>query len=392
MNNNSEDQDSLSDDIAEGNYEAAKPLKKAFLAWHRPRKQYVRENQWLFHINRLISSLKRESDEPLKYLGLPGVDLLDLRHIHNNLCEIKQIHLLFLGFNTCNPHTDAGSELNISLTEVRELPFVMRESDVIGADFRQIGEVTSKAHNYAKKKGPFDIVNLDLCDCFASESPENKEVTHYDAMKGLITLQGRRKEPWLLFLTTRGGSGDVHPNVLSKFAEKYKASLVECENFRLASFDHLGIGSTNDVDTALQTSAGEANVFLTSLCSWLLGEALSNMPPTTVELLGVLEYKVNDKSDSPDLFSIALKFSPSSYIPPDALGLSKPTGKKPSEHEYSTKFLPKIALRKNVDLFLDADSQVSQKMTEGMGTLLTQARYDGQEFLNWVSKGCPTNQ
>ncbi|SDJ54626.1 hypothetical protein SAMN04487926_16121 [Paraburkholderia steynii] len=393
MDNNSEHEDDLAADIiGEGTYEAARPLKKAFLPWHRPRKQYVRERQWIFHIRRALKEFKKIDDEPLRYLGLPGVDLLDLRYIHERVCEEKKLPLLFLGFNTCNPHTDAGAELNISLTEVRALPQVVKDSDVIGADFRQIGVLTSKAYQYAKKTGPYDVVNLDLCDCFAAESPDKLDTTHYDAMKGLITFQGRRAEPWLLFLTTRGGSGDVHPGVLSKLANKYKANLEQCAEFRTASNEHLKIDSIADVDAALQAPRGEVDVFLTALCKWLLGEALANMPPTTVQLLGVLEYQVNERAKTPDLFSIALKFAPGNYVPPDALGLARPAGKKPTECEHAPALVPGIALRKDVDATLSGDPNLHEEMSVGMESLLVQARYDGKAFRAWVAEGCPVHQ
>ena len=68
-------------------YEAPLPEeKKEFLPWHRPRKQFVRHYQWCKEIRRMISHTP-PADGVLKYLGLPGVDLLDLRYFHEEVCQ-----------------------------------------------------------------------------------------------------------------------------------------------------------------------------------------------------------------------------------------------------------------------------------------------------------------
>ncbi|WP_155634748.1 PP_RS20740 family protein [Burkholderia cepacia] len=265
--------------------------------------------------------------------------------------------------------------------------------DRVGISFPgAIGKMDSRANKYARESGPYDVVNLDLCDCFAAEAPDQLDVTHYDAMKGLITFQGRRAAPWLLFLTTRGGRGDVNPEVLGKLAQKYRDNLAHCAAFRSASSEHLQIESVADVDEALQAPSGEVAIFLTALCKWLLGEALMNMPPTSVQLLSVLEYKVNQAAVTPDLFSIALKFVPSSYVPADALGLARPAGVRPSECDYAPAFVPRIALRKDIDSMLNQNPELHAEMSQAMEALLVQARYDGPAYRSWVEQGCPASQ
>ena len=61
-----------------GTYRAPSPPKKEFLPWHRPRKQFVRDRQWCGEIGKLLEDSPREGGV-LRYLGLPGADLLDLR-------------------------------------------------------------------------------------------------------------------------------------------------------------------------------------------------------------------------------------------------------------------------------------------------------------------------
>src|SRR4051794_33064978 len=73
------------------------PTRKQFMPWHRPRKQFVRREQWWELVRRLYEG--RPDGAPLRYLGLPGVDLIDLRYLHDRVCNPVGRPLRFLGFN-----------------------------------------------------------------------------------------------------------------------------------------------------------------------------------------------------------------------------------------------------------------------------------------------------
>src|SRR5688572_2250608 len=133
--NETEEAELMDDEFPLIAYEAPSREKKPFLPWHRPRKHFVRHEQWQQQIENLVDAGQVE-DQTLRYLGLPGTDLLDIRHFHRTLCEPKDLMLRFLGFNTAAHPQDVGqTELNISLDEVRKLPRVDPRSDVIADDF-----------------------------------------------------------------------------------------------------------------------------------------------------------------------------------------------------------------------------------------------------------------
>src|SRR4051812_13411813 len=73
------------------------PLK-AFQPWHLPRKQWVRHFQWRECTKRLIDGLQLD-DRPLRYLGLPGTELLDLE-VLANFCVEKNLRFRYLGLNS----------------------------------------------------------------------------------------------------------------------------------------------------------------------------------------------------------------------------------------------------------------------------------------------------
>ena len=149
-------------------YLAPQPAPKDFKPWHKPRKQFVRREQWSALLHRLYE--KREPRDPLRYLGLPGTDLLDLRYLHQQLCRANKRPLHFLGFNTeAQPGNSADVQMRVSLDEVLRLPNVDSQSDVINDDFRRIGNRDSIAWHRTLRLGPFDVVNIDLCDGLGSD-------------------------------------------------------------------------------------------------------------------------------------------------------------------------------------------------------------------------------
>ncbi|MGZ8906561.1 MAG: PP_RS20740 family protein [Methylobacter sp.] len=372
-------------------YEAPARPGKSFLAWHRPRKQFVRDRQWKEQIARLLSDLQADQ-ECVKYLGLPGTDLLDLRFFHNSICEPKGVKLSFLGFNSAAaPSSKDQIELNISLDEVKKLPFIVAEkSNVIPDDFRQIANSTSKAWRETQAAGPFDVVNLDLCDGFAAETPGTLDNTHYNAMLQLLTYQHQRRKPWLLLLTTRVGRDHIHPEAMEKLITVYRDNLNGCDLFRTASKEHLSILDNDELQQVLKSVQGLSNVFLAGLSKWLLTNALDLRPQVKVELKSVIGYRVDDGVEHKDLVSMALKFIPVLAPAIDKVGLASVTVKKVYECELAPSLLKRIAKCVDADLLLSDNKELCQQMTDSMAQLLKLARYDDVKFYEWVQQGCPS--
>ena len=97
-----------------------------FKSWHRIRKQFIRDQQWNHEIFHLAQRLRRELqqketdwggeisateapqeeipesiriDRPLRFLTLPGEELLDVRSLWEKL-QSEGCYLRFLGFNS----------------------------------------------------------------------------------------------------------------------------------------------------------------------------------------------------------------------------------------------------------------------------------------------------
>ena len=386
MNDAAPDEEEHSDDIVEVvSYDAPMPsTTKDFLPWHRPRKQYVRQHQWCREVVRMITDTP-PTGGVLKYLGLPGVDLLDLRHFHSEVCGNHNVKLRFLGFNSsARPASKAQTELNISLDEVRRLPHVDPMSDVIGDNFARVANQDSIAFRRARELGPYDVINLDLCDGFGAQAPGTLDNSYYEAVRSLLALQSRTMNPWLLLLTTRADKPNINDQVLQALLGKYVANLAQCVPFREASRDHFGIETAAALTTAVGTSAGLLPVFLTGLCKWFVALALEHQPPTSVELCSALGYRVEKGSEQEDLISLALKFTPTFIPAVDPLGLANQQVAAPDEGTLATRALKRVAKRIDADKKLAGDAALNQSMADATAHLLGLARYDVEAYKIWL--------
>lgn len=380
------DEDSFADDIIQvSGYAAPRPKQKKFLPWHLPRKQYVRHHQWTEQIAKLLDE-HPPKDNTLKYLGLPGLDLLDLRHFHSTLCETRRIGLRFLGFNSsARPSSEAQTELNISLDEVRRLDRVDPLSEVIGDNFSLVAQERSIAFRKAKEFGPFDVINLDLCDGFAAQSPEERKHNYYQAMASLLAIQSRSKTPWLLLLTTRVDKANIDSGLLDILLKKYAQNLDSSAAFRDASKDAFAIEDEVELRDAALTEAGLPSVFLTALCKWFLGLTLNQSPPSLLELKSAIGYKVEHQAQHDDLVSLAIRFSPTFAPPADPLGIATAIAPTPDEATLATKALRRISKRLNADVILAQDADLNRRMATRTVELLESARYEVAGYDGWVA-------
>ncbi len=379
------------DDIFEEGmaYEVPMPTRKRnFLPWHRPRKQFVREKQWVGELQRLLDEHPLPAGKSLTYLGLPGNDLLDLRHIHGRICQVRQCNLHFLGFNSGARNSDDDQfEMNLSLAEVKSLDGVDERSAVILDEFALLSNMKSLAYARAKEVGPFDVINMDLCDGFGIHHAGTKNNTYYNSVASLLSLQARQDRPWLLFLTTRTDRDSVNEEVLKRLVGKYVSNLNDSVDFSAKSSELFGIHDEAALMEEIQSGVGHLRVFLTGLSKWLISMALAGRPQTTVRVKSVMGYQVATQSGGIDLVSVAFRFDPIHQPIADPLGLANPLHETISEPLLALSAIQKIANLKDVDALLSASVTLFEDATAGMADLVELARYDRAEFMAWVQAG-----
>ena len=380
MTDQSHDKDDLTAGIfGDSEYVRPQTEPKEFKPWHKPRKQFVRREQ----LSALLLSLYEERDPgvPLRYLGLPGTDLIDLRYLYKKLCRANNRPLRFLGFNTeAQPGNPAHVQLSVSLDEVRRLPNVDAQSEVIHDDFRRIGNPNSIAWSRTRHHGPFDVVNIDLCDGLASDPPQN-DGSIYTALAQLMALQARNSNPWLLLISTRIGRGMFDADAEQQLIGLFRENVAKCEGFAEVCKDLL----ESDVESIDPATCGEADLLILMIAA--IGKWLSTLVqvqgPSRVQLASTHGYRIDPVATREDLVSFALRFDP--VITPSRDALS-PTAPAPEDECTTAKaILRRSARRVDVDTILEQQRDVREKLICETERLLADARYEVAAYRAWLT-------
>ena len=372
------------DDLIKGifsdtEYAPAKTEPKEFKPWHKPRKQFIRRVQLSALLQHLY--LKREPGDPVRYLGLPGTDLIDLRYLHEQVCRATGRPLRFLGFNTeAQPGNAAHVQLNISLDEVRRLANVDPQSDVIPDDFRRISNPNSIAWSRTRQLGPFDIINIDLCDGLASDPPRNDE-SFYNALAQLVAYQARNPNPWLLLITTRMGRGLFDLDAEQQLIGRIHDNVANCEGFAEACNELLE-SDAKSVNQATWSESDFLILMIAAIGKWL-SALVQAQGPSRVKLANTFGYRVDPVATQEDLVSFALRFDPVIAASPDALSPSAPT----PEDECATAkaILRRSAQRVNVDSILEQQCDMREELISETEQLLADARYEIANYRAWLT-------
>ena len=366
--------------FAEAGYEPGTPLKRAFQPWHRPRKQFVRREQWAPLLKKLYDG--RPEADPIRYLGLPGVDLIDLRYLYDEVCRTVERPLRFLGFNTeAQPGSAAQIELSLSLDEVRHLPHVDPSSDVIHDDFRRLAAPTSIALNRATRLGPFDVVNVDLCDGVASDPPY-LEGSMYAALASLAALQARNHQPWLLLITTRIARGLFDHAAEASLVDLFRANVEHCgETFVVACADLLE-SDPSTIDPASCSEPDYLCLMIVALGKWLSALVHAH-GPHEVELASTQGYRVKPGAACEDLVSLAMRFMP--VIAASANPLAPLPPAVIDECETAVGIAKRTSARKDLDDILAHEGELHEALSLETETLLAAARYDVAGYRAWLS-------
>ena len=359
-------------------YAQPQPAPKEFKPWHKPRKQFVRRKQWSALLRRLYKG--RAAADPLRYLGLPGTDLIDLRYLHRQLCEENDRPLCFLGFNKeAQPGSNSHDELNVSLDEVRRLPNVDEQSAVLHDDFRLVGNENSLAWSHTQRLGPFDVVNIDLCDGLASDPPENDDSV-YKAMDRLMAIQARNSNPWLLVIATRIGRGMFHADAEQRLIGHFRRNVDTCEGFA-EECGQLLESDAEAIDPATCSESDFLHLMVVAIGKWL-SVLVKAKAPSRVELASVQAYRINPAADEEDMVSLALRIKPVIAASQDAL--SPTPSIQEDECKTAKAILRRSAKRIDVDCILENRREVREELICETKRLLADARYDVTGYRAWA--------
>lgn len=360
--------------------------KRTFKPWHKPRKHYLRVRQWCSLLQALIGEIGYREGDMVRYLGLPGEDFLDVRTLEG-VCNRAKLKLQYLGFDSSADAT--AYETNLSKHEISSLGFVDPFSVLARDRIEGLAAESSTAREIFERLGPFDVINLDICDSVVGAVGAG---SYFDALGKLCDLQIRcgRTKPWLLFLSTRA--------IRDQFQETAKLHLIECILHNLsgsAEFADKLSAELSLTESQLrremtQEEMLEHSILVKALSvglgKWLLKLTMSAAPKVSIRLLQSYSYRV--EIAQPDMLSLAFRFEPIIEPRIDSTGLapaSVAAAGSVTETELAIDLVGEVANIKDIDQLLADDSELFERFVTSCGKILVSARYDEQAFREWVA-------
>lgn len=369
-------------------------LRKDFKPWHRIRKQFIRERQWNHEIRFLAQRyLRSEVNRPVRCLVLPGEDLLDVRCVWRVLqdegCELR-----FLGFNNAAMAEERRRHLDVSENAVTQLARICKDSHVISDAFQNIARKNTNAFQSLRNYGPFDVVNLDLCDSLIPRGKPGEMEANYSALHQLLCFQlERQRTPWLLFATTQVDRESANQTEINKLAQPLRENCNQHGNFADALEKLIPRAAFQSSGHALDISGLDVNqltkLFGVILGKWLMRPLALSSPQCSVKLLPNYRYTI--RSDiNVEMLSVGFLITPHFAPPVDATGVSTVQAnfrQFPGELESAIDLVTVAEGICDVERILANDSALKDALTNSSADLLAEASYDRDEYLRWVIAG-----
>lgn len=360
---------------------------REFAPWHHPRKQFVRIRQWCSEVQKLAPQLGLGPGDPLRYLTLPGNEMLDIRALHGVVAPLG-IKLRYLGFNSVGPNTPAQAELALSQSEVRALSSIDEFSIVVEDRLETVANERSPALEQARKAGPFHAINLDLCDSIAFREIGHSKGSMLEATGKLLELQLQSSSPWLLFITTKAEPGLLGDFAKQGFGKAIAANTLASDEFR-AKLATLIAADLDELDADLDHAwNGQDQTFLRLFCTglgkWLLSILSNAAPPRELTFLSGCYYQSGPHG--PDMLSLAFRCGPAAQQlndPSDILPKTAPAAPF-SEVGAALDLADRVAGLFDLDAHLAGDKPLQEKLIRQAGKLMAAARYSEADFEAWA--------
>lgn len=354
--------------------------------WHKPRKQWIREEQWAKNCLALMAgALKGQSE--FTYLSLPGPDLLDVRFL-SQTCFDANKKLKFLGFN--NPVNETPEDqlsLIKGVAEICQSDHVNKFSSVVPDRLENLALRESVANRTLAEFGSLDAINIDLCNSILGHVPLAEQASYYDALHALFEHQkNNRTKPFLLFLTTKTDRGALKESALAKLAQAVKKNLKNPDfKNKLSNVFKIEAFEVNNLIDSKKLSAGWTPKKLSrfvyvSLAKWMLGLLWDGHPSWSLKILDSCEYHVYSGQD---MLSISCLCVPVRKAAGDQTTLSKHTQEDViglSERQCGMELLDCVNQTFDLDKKLNLDSVEFTALLERAARLMESAGYDGEHY------------
>lgn len=400
-----------------GENEQEAKLNTDFRPWHRVRKQFIRDQQWNWEIQKtvkryILRDLQKEPDEwggdedekcklpdhaclerPLRCLVIPGDDLLDVRSLWSALRELR-CFLRFIGFNETLTSPARRERSILAESAVCSLDRIAKGSCVLGDPFQRIAQTDSQAFHLFRQNGPYHVVNLDLCDSIVPLEGDPAVQGYYSAMEQLLRYQVRwQTAPWLFFVTTQVDHSAVSQTGMSKLAGPLRENCDHHAEFAAELAKLAPTSAFADTEHKLNVSVLDGDqlirIFGLVFGKWMMKFLFSGQPQWNVRLLPSYRYILKPDTGV-EILSLAFLLQPAHMPPTDKTGMSTlppPTPPQTDELQTALKLVRATANVRDVNAVLDADPELFARMREASADLLAAAGYDRAAYIQWVEDG-----
>lgn len=368
----------------------------ALFPWHRPRKQKVRQDQWVGLATTLVQKLQSQSvlvprqvtlpdgssqivAPEFRYLTLPGLDYLDVRMI-GEMCNGRNVRLTSVGFLSDAVEAPIMARARVREVGLIQAGFISDTSITLPRGLETVCGSDGGTMKELRRRAPFHVVNIDACGSIAPRRAAHSGRL-IDAIHKLVELQlSKANHRWLLFVTVDAREGDMDPATFDQLCDAIRENAAGDPEFRDGVLEFLAPGAP-DVDTAIGAArTGGArpflDVFALGLSKWLLH--LAQIKQWSVRLKPSHCYSTRPADDpEPSMCSLALEFIPPPTALPDPFGVSRqapaPGG---SPVNASLQILAGAIGMDDLDAVLEADPEESGRLNEATRRLLAEVGYE----------------
>ncbi|MEZ2757488.1 hypothetical protein ACBQ54_07160 [Providencia vermicola] len=353
--------------------------KNEFMPWHKPRKQCIRDKQWLEHLIRLIRCNQFRHVDTINYFGLPGGDLLDINFIHKGLYRTSKYIGKKLGFHGIIDSVDDYNKAQGEFTKLLDMDDISNESRLDNFNFEDLNKLDSVAWARIKNFGTYHFINLDFC---------NNVLTNKTLPSLLYLLQYQMQKavgvPWLLCITTRLNKDSANADIIGRFksvieeivqggelSEKIKTCFNEAYEC-MCTLDDL-----NNSDDKLLVN----QILQICLVLWVLKLAVSLN--NKIELKSSFKYSVDLFNRDADMHSFVFFFEKPEVLIPDCTGIVSIEKTKNIDVNYADLALSaidKLSGTLDVDAYLDSRPDELDKYANEMMELLSNCGYNVSQY------------
>ena len=352
--------------------------------WHKPRKQFVRDYQWIHFSRRMLIDVKEEPEfqntesgvPEVRYLTLPGIDYLDVRLLAE-LCGELDCRLTSTGFLAGDQTFESIAQANFREDSLIKAQYITDRSYTFNKQIEEVASQKSQAYRELFGRGPFHIVNIDACGSIAAPS---KHEAHrlIAAIHSILEYQFLNKAGrWLLFVTTDARHDSIASDTLNNLLQTIVTNAEENNEFRIETLSLLDPNGT-DLETVLNVASqnsGEKFLKLFSLgfAKWLIHLARNQSKIVRTHTTYCYSTSAYGKS-IPTMACLAFEFRQ----PPALVDNHKVVDRPPASDnslDTSIRAVNKVADMVNLDCRMKSCNTLRTEMTARIRNLLEEIGY-----------------